>query len=78
VLLKTQRIRRVIAFYTGANAEYVQQLLSGEIDVELTLPGMLAEKFSKKLRPFGSADGLAKLTPPASDDSAICALQPRR
>jgi 3-oxoacid CoA-transferase subunit A len=44
VLLKTRQIRKVIASYVGENAEFVRQLLSGEIEVELTPQGTLAEK----------------------------------
>jgi 3-oxoacid CoA-transferase subunit A len=44
VLLKTRQIRRVIASYIGENAEFERQLLAGEIQVELTPQGTLAEK----------------------------------
>lgn len=44
VLLKGRQIRRVIASYVGENAEFERQLLTGEIDVELTPQGTLAEK----------------------------------
>ncbi len=44
VLLKTRQIRRVIASYIGENAEFERQLLSGEIEVELTPQGTLAER----------------------------------
>jgi 3-oxoacid CoA-transferase subunit A len=44
VLLKSRQIRRVIASYIGENAEFERQLLAGEIDVELTPQGTLAEK----------------------------------
>lgn len=44
VLLKTRQIRKVIASYVGENAEFERQLLSGEIEVELTPQGTLAEK----------------------------------
>ncbi len=44
VLLKSRQIRRVIASYVGENAEFERQLLAGEIDVELTPQGTLAEK----------------------------------
>jgi len=44
VLLKTRQILRVIASDIGENAEFERQLLSGEIDVELTSQGTLAEK----------------------------------
>ncbi len=43
-LLKTRQIRRVIASYVGENAEFERQLLAGEIEVELTPQGTLAEK----------------------------------
>ena len=44
VLLKTRQIRKVIASYVGENAEFERQLLAGELDVELTPQGTLAEK----------------------------------
>lgn len=44
VLLTTRQIRRVIASYIGENAEFERQLLSGEIEVELTPQGTLAER----------------------------------
>lgn len=44
LLLKARRIRKVIASYVGENAEFERQLLAGEIEVELTPQGTLAEK----------------------------------
>jgi len=44
VLLQDKQIKKVIASYVGENALFEQQLLSGEIDVELTPQGTLAEK----------------------------------
>jgi 3-oxoacid CoA-transferase subunit A len=44
VLLEARRIRKVIASYVGENAEFERQLLAGEIEVELTPQGTLAEK----------------------------------
>ena len=44
VLLKERQIRKVIASYVGENAEFERQLLAGEIEVELTPQGTLAEK----------------------------------
>jgi 3-oxoacid CoA-transferase subunit A len=44
LLLKTRQIRRMIASYIGENAEFERQLLAGEIEVELTPQGTLAEK----------------------------------
>lgn len=44
VLLEDRQIRKVIASYVGENALFEQQLLSGEIEVQLTPQGTLAEK----------------------------------
>ena len=44
VLLEDRQIRKMIASYVGENAEFERQLLSGELDVELTPQGTLAEK----------------------------------
>ena len=44
LLLQGRQIRKVIASYVGENAEFERQLLSGEIEVELTPQGTLAEK----------------------------------
>ncbi|HEY5758526.1 MAG TPA: CoA transferase subunit A [Steroidobacter sp.] len=44
LLLKDRQIRKMIASYVGENAEFERQLLSGELEVELTPQGTLAEK----------------------------------
>ena len=44
VLLEERQIRKMIASYVGENALFEQQLLSGELEVELTPQGTLAEK----------------------------------
>lgn len=44
LLLDARRIRRVIASYVGENKEFARQYLSGELEVELTPQGTLAEK----------------------------------
>jgi 3-oxoacid CoA-transferase subunit A len=43
-LLAEHRIRRVIASYVGENKEFARQYLSGELEVELTPQGTLAER----------------------------------
>ena len=43
-LLSEHRIRRVIASYVGENKEFARQYLSGELEVELTPQGTLAER----------------------------------
>ncbi len=44
VLLRNRQIRKVIASYVGENAEFERQMLAGELEVELTPQGTLAEK----------------------------------
>lgn len=44
VLLETHQIRKVIASYVGENKIFESQMLSGEIEVELTPQGTLAER----------------------------------
>ena len=44
LLLKEHRIRRVVASYVGENKEFARQYLSGELEVELTPQGTLAER----------------------------------
>ncbi|NKY54428.1 CoA transferase subunit A [Nocardia vermiculata] len=44
ILLADKRVRRVIASYVGENAEFARQYLAGELEVELTPQGTLAER----------------------------------
>ncbi len=44
LLLNDRRIRRIVASYVGENKEFARQYLSGELEVELTPQGTLAEK----------------------------------
>ncbi len=44
LLLGERRIRRMISSYVGENKEFARQFLSGELEVELTPQGTLAEK----------------------------------
>lgn len=44
VLLEDKQIKKMIASYVGENALFEQQLLNGDLDVELTPQGTLAEK----------------------------------
>jgi len=44
ILLKDKRIRRMISSYVGENKEFERQFLSGELEVELTPQGTLAER----------------------------------
>lgn len=53
LLLESNRIIRVIASYVGENKEFARQYLAGELTVELTPQGTLAER----LRAGGSGIG---------------------
>ena len=44
LLLTAGRLRRVVASYVGENKEFARQFLSGELEVELTPQGTLAER----------------------------------
>lgn len=44
LLLHERRVRRVVASYVGENKEFARQYLSGELEVELTPQGTLAER----------------------------------
>ena len=44
VLLETKQIQKMISSYVGENKEFERQYLSGELEVELTPQGTLAEK----------------------------------
>lgn len=44
ILLQAQRIRKMTSSYVGENKEFERQFLSGELELELTPQGTLAEK----------------------------------
>lgn len=44
LLLKKKQIKKMISSYVGENAEFERQMLSGELEVELTPQGTLAER----------------------------------
>ena len=43
-LLMARRLRRMVSSYVGENKEFARQYLSGELEVELTPQGTLAER----------------------------------
>jgi len=43
-LLETRQIKKMISSYVGENAEFMRQYLSGELEVEFTPQGTLAER----------------------------------
>jgi hypothetical protein len=44
LLLRTKQIKRMISSYVGENREFERQYLTGELEVELTPQGTLAER----------------------------------
>ncbi|MBA6265507.1 MAG: CoA transferase subunit A [Colwellia sp.] len=44
VLLQDRQIKKIVASYVGENAEFERQMMNGELEVELTPQGTLAEK----------------------------------
>lgn len=44
MLLRTRQVKRMISSYVGENKEFERQYLSGELEVELTPQGTLAER----------------------------------
>lgn len=44
LMLKTKQVKKMISSYVGENKEFERQLLSGELEVELTPQGTLAER----------------------------------
>ncbi|RDT53394.1 CoA transferase subunit A [Escherichia coli] len=44
ILLESRQVRKVIASYVGENALFEEQVIKGELEVELTPQGSLAEK----------------------------------
>ena len=57
LLLETRQVRKVVASYVGENALFEQQVLSGELEVELTPQGTLAEKVGAGIPAFYTATG---------------------
>lgn len=53
LLLETRQLSRIVASYVGENKEFARQYLEGELEVELTPQGTLAER----LRAGGSGIG---------------------
>ena len=65
ILLAAGRIRRTVSSYVGENKEFARQYLAGELEVELTPQGTLAER----LRAGGS--GIPAFYTPAGVGTAV-------
>ena len=64
ILLEDKQIKKMVSSYVGENALFEQQLLNGELEVELTPQGTLAEKMragGAGIPAFFTATGYATL-----------------
>ena len=68
ILLCARRVRRVTASYVGENKEFARQYLAGELDVELTPQGTLAER----LRAGGAGIPASSGMPSSICSSSTC------
>ena len=50
LMLRNKQIKKMIGSYVGENKEFERQVLAGEIEVELTPQGTLAEKIRARWR----------------------------
>ncbi len=65
-LLGARRIRRTVSSYVGENAEFARQFLHGELEVELTPQGTLAERMragGSGIPAFYTAPGWVRRSP---------------
>ncbi|MDO6482488.1 CoA transferase subunit A [Shimia thalassica] len=82
ILLETKQVRKMISSYVGENAEFMRQYLSGELELEFTPQGTLAERmraggagipgfFTKTGVGTVIADGKLEKQFPTGEDSAM-------
>ena len=70
LLLETKQIKKMISPYVGENKEFERQFLNGELDVELTPQGTLAEKLragGAGIPAFFTATGVGTLVAEGKD-----------
>ena len=70
LLLETKQIKKMISSYVGENKEFERQFLNGELDVELTPQGTLAEKLragGAGIPAFFTATGVGTLVAKGKD-----------
>ncbi|PKI14080.1 CoA transferase subunit A [Colwellia sp. 12G3] len=71
LLLPNRQIKKIIASYVGENAEFERQMMSGELNVELTPQGTLAEKIragGAGIPAFYTATGVGTLVAEGKDE----------
>jgi len=82
ILLESKQVRRVIASYVGENKLFARQYLDGEIEVDLTPQGTLAERLRAGgagipafYTPTGFGTPAAEGKPTAEFDGRHCVLE---
>jgi 3-oxoacid CoA-transferase subunit A len=82
LLLESHQVRKVIASYVGENKLFARQYLDGEIEVELTPQGTLAERLRAGgagipafYTPTGAGTPAADGKPTAEFDGRACVLE---
>jgi 3-oxoacid CoA-transferase subunit A len=82
ILLESKQVRRVIASYVGENKLFARQYLGGEIEVDLTPQGTLAERLRAGgagipafYTPTGFGTPAAEGKPTAEFDGKHCVLE---
>jgi len=74
ILLETKQVRKMISSYVGENKLFETQLLGGELDVELTPQGTLAERIragGAGIRAFFTPTGVGTLVAEGKEERAI-------
>ena len=82
LLLANKRIKKMISSYVGENGEFERQFLSGELEVELTPQGTLAERMRAGgagirafYTPTGAGTDIAKGKPTQVFEGVECILE---
>lgn len=82
LLLTNKQIKKMISSYVGENGEFERQFLSGELEVELTPQGTLAERMRAGgagirafYTPTGAGTDIAKGKPTQVFDGIECILE---
>ena len=82
LLLANKQIKKMISSYVGENGEFERQFLSGELEVELTPQGTLAERMRAGgagirafYTPTGAGTDIAKGKPTQIFDGIECILE---
>ena len=83
LMLQQKQVKKMISSYVGENAEFERQLLNGELEVELTPQGTLAEKcraaqagFPAFYTPAGYGTEVAKGKETREFDGKMYVLEP--